>query len=91
MKDKHHQDWESRWENLGELLSIAKKTDETSAELNAQFDKGNDINSQDATVVEPVEVEPVQTEPEVEKEDDSKTKQSDGEDDVLDLTSIKQE
>ncbi|MBM6388047.1 MAG: hypothetical protein JSY10_29555 [Paenibacillus sp.] len=73
LKEKHAQDWQSRWENLGELLSIAKKAHEATVELH-EYEKYHDKSDVDDTTL----VEPVYSD-----EDGS------GEDsEVLDLTSV---
>ncbi|KAI9256138.1 P-loop containing nucleoside triphosphate hydrolase protein [Helicostylum pulchrum] len=92
LKDKFSQDWESRWENLGELLSIAKKAHEATVELH-EYEKSHDKSDEDETTfVEPIEVEPVEaesvdSEPVNAKPLDAETNDSDDGSEVLDLTS----
>ncbi|KAI8088310.1 P-loop containing nucleoside triphosphate hydrolase protein [Thamnidium elegans] len=73
LKEKHAQDWQSRWENLGELLSIAKKAHEATVELH-EYEKYHDKSDVDDTTL----VEPVYSDEDGSDEDSE----------VLDLTSV---
>ncbi|KAG2195912.1 hypothetical protein INT47_002685 [Mucor saturninus] len=51
LKDHYFQDYESRWQNLGELLSIAKKTTEDAASHNDHYEE----DTENTTAVKPVD------------------------------------
>lgn len=80
LKDKYSQDWKSRWENLGELLSIAKKAHEATVELHEYEQSREKSDKDDSTFGEPTDVEPVDDEP-------ADADISDEDSELLDLTS----
>lgn len=54
LKEHHFQDHESRWQNLGELLSIAKKTSEAAGQVNKHYDEDDAFDPGNMIIVTPL-------------------------------------